>query len=90
MNYIVQVIMNDTLLQFIQECWKFGKDRVNVFILVDSETVHSSIDRKYLLKLRNKRPNTKTLIFANGHFSDCAFMVVIPCSPTGRYQRYGE
>jgi hypothetical protein len=90
MNYIVQEIMNDTLLQLIQEYWEYGKGRVNVFILVDSETVHSSTDRKYLLKLTNKRPNTKTLIFANGHFSVFSFMVVIPCSPTGRYQRYGE
>ena len=72
MNSIVQVIMNDTLLQLIQEYLEFGKDRVNVFKLVDSETVYSSMDRKYLLKLRNKRTNTKTLISADGHFPDCA------------------
>jgi len=90
MNYIIQVIIDDTLLQLIQEYWEFGKDRVNVFIHVDSETVHRSIDSKYLLKLRNRRPNTKTLVFSDGHFLDCAFMVVIPCSPTGGYQRYGE
>jgi len=75
MNYIVQAMMDNTLLQLIQKKWESGKDRVNVFILVDSETAHSSIDRKYLRKLRKKRPNTKTLIFADGHFSDCAFMV---------------
>jgi hypothetical protein len=67
MNYIIQAIMDDTLLQLIQKKWEFGKDRVNVFILVDSETVHSSMDRKYLRKFRNKRPDTKTLIYADSH-----------------------
>ena len=91
MNYIGQVILGDTLmLQFIQEYWEFGKDMLKVFTLVDSETVHSSTHRKYLLKLMNRRPYTKSLIFADGHFSDCAFMVVTTRIPTGGYQRYGE
>ena len=63
---------------------------ITVFIFVDSETVQSSMDRKYLFKLRNKRTNTKTLIFADGYVSDCVFMAVIPYRPTGGYQCYGE
>jgi hypothetical protein len=34
-------------------------DRVNVFILVDFETVHSSIDRKYYSNLGTKEQTQK-------------------------------